>query len=67
MHPWQHYVAIGDSFTEGVGEPVTGLAMLGVAGRLATALRQDRRGRGMIATFGNAETTDFNHSEWRRT
>lgn len=40
MHPWHHYVAIGDSFTEGVGDPVEGFAMLGVADRLAAALRQ---------------------------
>lgn len=39
MHPWHHYVAIGDSFTEGVGDPVEGFAKLGVADRLAAALR----------------------------
>ena len=40
MHPWRHYVALGDSFTEGVGDPVEGYAKLGVADRLAAALRQ---------------------------
>lgn len=40
MHPWRHYVALGDSFTEGVGDPVAGFAMLGVADRLAVVLRQ---------------------------
>jgi lysophospholipase L1-like esterase len=40
MHPWCHYIALGDSFTEGVGDPVEGFAMLGVADRLAAALRQ---------------------------
>lgn len=40
MHPWHHYVALGDSFTEGVGDPVEGFAKLGVADRLAAALRQ---------------------------
>jgi lysophospholipase L1-like esterase len=40
MHPWHHYVAIGDSFTEGVGDSVEGFAKLGVADRLAAALRQ---------------------------
>lgn len=40
MHPWHHYVALGDSFTEGVGDPVEGFAMIGMADRLAAALRQ---------------------------
>ena len=40
MHPWHHYVALGDSFTEGVGDPVEGFARLGVVDRLAAALRQ---------------------------
>lgn len=40
MHPWHHYVAVGDSFTEGVGDPVAGFAMLGAADRLAAALSQ---------------------------
>ena len=37
MHPWQHYVALGDSFTQGVGDPVEGFARLGVVDRLAAA------------------------------
>lgn len=40
MYPWHHYVAIGDSFTEGVGDPVDGFAKLGAMDRLAAALRQ---------------------------
>jgi len=40
MHPWHHYVAMGDSFTEGFGDSVDGFAKLGVADRLAAALRQ---------------------------
>lgn len=40
MHPWHHYVALGDSFTEGVGDPVEGFAMLGATDRLADALRR---------------------------
>jgi lysophospholipase L1-like esterase len=40
MHPWHHYVALGDSFTEGVGDPVEGFATLGAADRIAAALRQ---------------------------
>ena len=40
MHPWHHYIAIGDSFTEGVGDPVDGFAMYGAADRLAAALRK---------------------------
>ncbi|MBK8834875.1 MAG: hypothetical protein IPO29_08425 [Anaerolineae bacterium] len=40
MHPWHHYVALGDSFTEGVGDPVEGFEMLGAMDRLAAALRQ---------------------------
>jgi lysophospholipase L1-like esterase len=39
MHPWHHYVAMGDSFTEGFGDRVDGFARLGVADRLAAALR----------------------------
>lgn len=42
MHPWHHYVAIGDSFTEGVGDPVDGFADLGAIERVAVALRQSR-------------------------
>ena len=40
MHPWHHYVALGDSFTQGVGDPVDGFAKLGAVDWLATALRQ---------------------------
>jgi lysophospholipase L1-like esterase len=40
MHPWHHFVAIGDSFTEGVGDSVDGFAKLGAVDRLAAALRQ---------------------------
>lgn len=40
MHPWHHYVALGDSFTEGIGDPVEGFASLGAADRLAAALRR---------------------------
>lgn len=39
-HPWHHYVALGDSFTEGVGDPAEGFDMLGAMDRLAAALRQ---------------------------
>ena len=42
MHPWHHYVAMGDSFTEGFGDPADGFAKLGVADRLAAALRQSK-------------------------
>ena len=44
MHPWHHYVALGDSFTEGIGDPVEGFARLGVVDRLAAALRQSSPG-----------------------
>ncbi len=40
MHPWQHFVAMGDSFTEGFGDAVDGFAKLGAVDRLAAALRQ---------------------------
>ena len=40
MHPWHHYVALGDSFSEGVGDSVEGFAQLGAVDRLAAALRQ---------------------------
>jgi lysophospholipase L1-like esterase len=40
MHPWHHYVAIGDSFTEGIGDSVEGFAKLGAMDRIAVALRQ---------------------------
>jgi len=39
-HPWHHYVALGDSFTEGGGDPAEGFDMLGAMDRLAAALRQ---------------------------
>ncbi len=35
--PWRRYVAIGDSLTEGVGDPVRGF-LRGWADRLAAAL-----------------------------
>ena len=38
MHPWHHFVAMGDSFTEGFGDSVDGFAKLGVVDRLAAAL-----------------------------
>ena len=40
MHPWHHFVAMGDSFTEGFGDSVDGFAKLGVVDRLAATLRQ---------------------------
>ncbi len=40
MHSWHHYVAMGDSFTEGVGDSVDGFTKLGAMDRLAAALRQ---------------------------
>jgi lysophospholipase L1-like esterase len=40
MHPWHCFVALGDSFTEGVGDPVDGFASLGATDRIAAALRQ---------------------------
>lgn len=40
MHPWHHYVALGDSFTEGVGDPVDGFATHGAVDLLAAALRR---------------------------
>ena len=40
MHPWHHYVAMGDSFTEGVGDSVDGFVKLGAVDRVAAALRQ---------------------------
>ena len=40
MHPWHHYVAIGDSFTEGIGDSVDGFAKLGAMDWMAAALRQ---------------------------
>jgi lysophospholipase L1-like esterase len=40
MHSWHHYVAMGDSFTEGFGDSVEGFAKLGAVDRLAAALKQ---------------------------
>jgi lysophospholipase L1-like esterase len=40
MHPWHHYLAMGDSFTEGIGDSVDGFATLGAMDRIAAALRQ---------------------------
>jgi len=40
MHSWHHYVALGDSFTEGIGDSVDGFTKLGATDRLAAALRQ---------------------------
>jgi hypothetical protein len=40
MHPWQHYVALGDNFTKGAGDPGDGYVMLGTSDRRAAALRQ---------------------------
>src|SRR5687767_13184975 len=37
--PWKRFVAIGDSLTEGVGDPVRGGGLRGWADRLAQALR----------------------------
>jgi len=44
MHPWHHFVAIGDSFTEGIGDSVHGFARLGAVDRIAAALRQSSPG-----------------------
>jgi lysophospholipase L1-like esterase len=38
--PWKRFVAIGDSLTEGVGDPVRGGGLRGWADRLAQALRR---------------------------
>ena|SRR3989304_8854495 len=40
MYPWNQFVAIGDSFTQGVGDPVDGFEKLGAMDMLATAFRQ---------------------------
>lgn len=42
-HPWRRFVAVGDSFTEGVGDPAPGLpgALRGWADRVAEVLAQD--------------------------
>lgn len=41
MHPWQNVVALGDSFTEGVGEATADLPLQGSFDILAAALRRD--------------------------
>jgi lysophospholipase L1-like esterase len=38
--PWKRFVAIGDSLTEGVGDPVRGGGLRGWADRLAQAMRR---------------------------
>lgn len=45
-HPWRRYVALGDSFTEGVGDPVPGNpgAMRGWADRVAEELAAGQEG-----------------------
>jgi lysophospholipase L1-like esterase len=40
MHPWKNYVAIGDSFTEGVGDPVDGFQSIGSMERLSQILKR---------------------------
>src|SRR3954468_5233885 len=44
-HPWRRYVALGDSFTEGVGDPEPGSVggLRGWADRVAEELAADRR------------------------
>lgn len=42
MHPWKTVVAMGDSFTEGVGEPVAGLTLQSSPDHLAAAMRRTR-------------------------
>lgn len=42
MHPWKTVVALGDSFTEGVGEPVDGLELRSSVDHLAMAMRRSR-------------------------
>jgi len=44
MKTWHRYVALGDSFTEGIGDPVEGFAKLGAMDRLAAAFRQSSPG-----------------------
>jgi lysophospholipase L1-like esterase len=44
MHNWHQFVAMGDSFTEGIGDAVDGFARLGAIDRLAVALRQGNPG-----------------------
>jgi lysophospholipase L1-like esterase len=40
MHPWKNYVAIGDNFTEGVGDPVEGFQSIGSMERLSQILKR---------------------------
>jgi lysophospholipase L1-like esterase len=40
MHPWKNYVAIGDSFTEGIGDPVDGFQSIGSMERLSQILKR---------------------------
>lgn len=40
VQSWNEYVAIGDSFTEGIGDPVDGVSKLGAMDRVAAALKQ---------------------------
>lgn len=40
MHPWKTVVALGDSFTEGVGEPVEGLELRSSIDHMATVMRR---------------------------
>ena len=55
---WQHFVAMGDSLTEGVGDPVDGIEMLGWADRFHRMLLQESpecrytnlAGRGLVAS-----------------
>lgn len=42
MHPWKTVVALGDSFTEGAGEPVEGLALRSSIDHLALTMRRSR-------------------------
>jgi len=39
MYPWKHYVAIGDSFTAGIGDPVDGFQTIGCMERFARVLQ----------------------------
>jgi lysophospholipase L1-like esterase len=40
MKTWHRYVALGDSFTEGVGDAVEGFAKIGAMDRVAAGFRQ---------------------------
>jgi len=42
MHPWKNYVAVGDSFTEGTGDPVDGFQAIGCMERLAQILKRSQ-------------------------